>query len=97
MACKSVKWSLVIAIIATEEGWQVLDPHPKLICRRPGRLITGVVADAEDLIGQKVSYGPGHAREPVHEEIDRIPTEAEVKRRAGVLGRVNPAIGMINP
>jgi len=55
-----------------------------------------VFEDAEDLGGENLGNGAGHAGEALHEEVDWVPA-VEVERRASALPGVGPRVEVIEP
>jgi hypothetical protein len=60
------------AMAAAKKSGKVLDPHPKLACRHTWRIITRIVQDTEDSVGEEFSDRPSHTREAQHEEVNGV-------------------------
>jgi hypothetical protein len=59
-------------------------------------VISGVIKNTKDVVGEDVCDRFGHASKTGQEKVDRIPAE-KIKRRAGSLGCVSPRIVMVQP
>ena len=56
-------------------GREVLSPSTEFLGSSPPTVILGITNDAEDLRGEETRNRLGHAREPLHEKVDRLLAE----------------------
>jgi hypothetical protein len=80
--------------VTSQKSRKILHPGTKLCGTHAPGVISGVIKNTKDVVGENLCYRLSHTSETGQEKVDRISTE-EIERCAGALGRVSPRIIMI--